>query len=31
VASAVAIALLCLLIPPIVIYQHQAMRAVERS
>jgi putrescine transport system permease protein len=31
VASAVAIALLCLLIPPIVIYQHQATRAVERS
>jgi putrescine transport system permease protein len=31
VASAVAIALLCLLIPPIVFYQHQAMRAVERG
>jgi putrescine transport system permease protein len=31
VASAVAIALLCLLIPPIVIYQNRAMRAAERG
>jgi putrescine transport system permease protein len=30
-ASAVAVALLCLLVAPIVIYQHQAMRASERG
>jgi putrescine transport system permease protein len=31
VASAMAVALLCLLVAPIVIYQHQAMRAIGRS
>jgi len=31
VASAVAVVLVCLLVTPIVIYQHQAMRAVERD
>jgi putrescine transport system permease protein len=31
VASAVTVALLCLLVAPIVIYQHQAMRASGRS
>jgi putrescine transport system permease protein len=31
VASAVAIVLVCLLVTPIVIYQHQAMRVVERD
>jgi putrescine transport system permease protein len=31
VASAVAVALLCLLVVPIVVYQHQAMRAGGRS
>ena len=30
-ASAVAIVLVCLLVTPIVIYQHQAMRAAERD
>jgi putrescine transport system permease protein len=30
-ASAVAVALVCLLVTPIVIYQHQAMRAVDRG
>jgi putrescine transport system permease protein len=31
VASAVAVVLVCLLVTPIVIYQHQAMRVVERD
>ena len=31
VASAVAIVLVCLLVTPIVVYQHQAMRVVERD
>jgi putrescine transport system permease protein len=31
VASAVAIVLICLLVTPIVFYQHQAMRVVERD
>src|ERR1700686_4487773 len=31
VASAVRIVLVCLLVTPIVIYQHQAMRVVERD
>jgi putrescine transport system permease protein len=31
VASAVAVALLCLLLVPIVIYQHMQMRALERG
>jgi len=31
VASAVAIVLVCLLVTPIVFYQHQAMRVVERD
>ena len=30
-ASAVAVVLVCLLVTPIVIYQHQAMRAVEQD
>jgi len=30
-AAAVAIALVCLLVTPIVVLQHQAMRAAERS
>jgi putrescine transport system permease protein len=31
VASAVAVVLVCLLVTPIVVYQHQAMRLVERD
>ena len=30
-ASAVAVVLVCLLVTPIVIYQHQAMRAAEQD
>ena len=30
-ASAVAVVLLCLLVVPIVIYQHMQMREIERS
>jgi putrescine transport system permease protein len=30
-ASAIAVVLVCLLVAPIVIYQNQAMRAVERD
>ena len=31
VASAVAVVLVCLLVTPLIIYQHQAMRLIERD
>ena len=30
-ASAIAVVLVCLLVTPIVVFQHQAMRAADRS